>query len=631
MSLLSYAMSLKTGGFDRPLSASRGLLTGFGSTVVSTGAKLGKLAIGFGAIAAPIAGATLAFKAFTAAADLESTQIALRTLVGDVELADATLQKVRRLAASTPFQFPELANSTRKLIAFEESAQTVPTTLRRIGDVAAGVQAPIEELAELYGKARVQGTLYAEDINQLMERGIPILQQVAKVLGVNASEVKKLASEGKITFPLLEQSFINLTSEGGKFFQMMKAQSATTNGLMSTLKDSANEIFLVIGQPLNDAFKPVLTGAIERSKLFGIQLQGIIELFKEAGSQGQIGGLIGTSLQVAGINFINLVSGGFRGAVAFLGATIPKIFSEAGGLLFNTSLIQVVSRIFTAAGLKIQQGGVLAAAAIVKALPGGDSASESLFGLADSKGRAAQIEFNIAGQELAYADLGKELQDFTDGFSAAMSDGSAAWKKSTDEALIDGGPALARWEKMAKELNPNSAGRILDPSSFLPKELTETGSNEAEGLKAAIEAVNGAKKVEKTKIDQQISALNRNTAALARPVDKPGLDKPLGGGAIFSAAETLAKKFANPDNRQGKSFNRFIAESLGGRRAVREFANKNDLSLADARERLVALAGGANPAQGRKPAGKDPQIEASRAMLTVVKSIEEKFENLATA
>jgi hypothetical protein len=41
----------------------------------------------------------------------------------------------------------------------------VPVTLRRIGDVSAGVQAPISEIAELYGKARVQGRLFAEDIN----------------------------------------------------------------------------------------------------------------------------------------------------------------------------------------------------------------------------------------------------------------------------------------------------------------------------------------------------------------------------------------------------------------------------------------------------------------------------------
>ncbi|MCP5535382.1 MAG: hypothetical protein H7A51_04010 [Akkermansiaceae bacterium] len=42
------------------------------------------------------------------------------------------------------------------MIAFGEGADTVPETLRRIGDVSAGIQAPVNEIAELYGKARVQ-------------------------------------------------------------------------------------------------------------------------------------------------------------------------------------------------------------------------------------------------------------------------------------------------------------------------------------------------------------------------------------------------------------------------------------------------------------------------------------------
>lgn len=628
MGLLSYALALKTTGFDRPLAASRGALTAFGGGVTSIVGKLGKLAAGMAAIVGPAAAVGLAFKSFNAAADLESTSIALRTLVGDVQLADATLQKIRRLAASTPFQFPELANSTRKLIAFEESAQTVPTTLRRIGDVAAGVQAPIEELAELYGKARVQGTLYAEDINQLMGRGIPILQQVAKILGVNANEVKKLASEGKITFPLLEQSFINLTSEGGKFFQMMKAQSATTNGLLSTLKDSANEIFLVIGQPLNDAFKPILESAIERSKIFGIQLQGIIGLFQEAASQGQLGGLIGSSLQVAGIQFVNTISGGFRGIAAFLGTVIPRIFSEAGGLLFNSEIFSSIGALFDGVVNKIEQGGILAAAAIVSALPWGGGASDALFGLADSKGRAATTNFRLSGSIIENADFGAEMQRSADLLSDALTDGADAFRDATADDLIDGGPALKRWEEIASSLNPESAARILNPESFVPQDLNEEVSNVAPGLKEAIEQANG---IQTKKTGEQVTALNANTAALLRGPAGQDKAQPAAGGSVFSVAESLARKFADPKNRGGKSFNEFISSSLGGRRAVQDFAKKNDLSLAQARERLVALAKGANPGGGKKPAGPDPQVRAAQSMLDVVKNIDDNLGNLAVA
>src|SRR5690606_32479972 len=101
-----------------------------------------------------------------------------------------------------------------------------------------------------YGKARVQGTLFAEDINQLVGRGIPVIQEFAKQLGVSESEVKKLGSEGKITFSMLEQAFVNLTSEGGKFHDMMQRQSETLSGKWSNLTDTAGEFLRTIGEGL---------------------------------------------------------------------------------------------------------------------------------------------------------------------------------------------------------------------------------------------------------------------------------------------------------------------------------------------------------------------------------------------
>jgi hypothetical protein len=75
------------------------------------------------------------------AADVEQTKVAFTTLIGDAAKAEATLAKLRELGAQTPFEFPELADAGRKLIAFGESADTVPETLRRIGVGAADVRA----------------------------------------------------------------------------------------------------------------------------------------------------------------------------------------------------------------------------------------------------------------------------------------------------------------------------------------------------------------------------------------------------------------------------------------------------------------------------------------------------------
>jgi len=69
----------------------------------------------------------------------------------------------------------EVSQAGKSLKAFGFDAAAIVPTMTRLGDVAAGLNIPIGELSELYGKARTQGTLFSEDINQLTGRGIPII------------------------------------------------------------------------------------------------------------------------------------------------------------------------------------------------------------------------------------------------------------------------------------------------------------------------------------------------------------------------------------------------------------------------------------------------------------------------
>lgn len=281
-----------------------------------------KAAIG-GALAGGAA-AGIAVKGVMAAADFEQTKAAFRTLIGDAAKAEETLAQLRQLGAETPFEFPELADAGRKLIAFGEGADTVAATLRRIGDISAGVQAPINEIAELYGKARVQGHLFGEDINQLTNRGIPIIQELAKQFGVSDSQVKQLVADGKVGFPQVEQAFISLTSEGGKFAGMMDAQSKTTSGLFSTLKDGFNEVLLALGTPINDALRPLVAEAIGMvSKLAplaqkaGEAVRDTLNVVVAAFRGGQLPDLVVASLKLAFAEGANSLVAGIKVAVEF--------------------------------------------------------------------------------------------------------------------------------------------------------------------------------------------------------------------------------------------------------------------------------------------------------------------------
>jgi tape measure domain-containing protein len=111
---------------------------------------------------------------------------------------------------------------------------------------------PLGELADIYGRQRAQGRLFAQDLNQFTGRGVPLIQELAKQFGVAEMEVRKLVEQGKVGFENLEEAVISLTSEGGQFHDLMKAQSKTMSGLATTLKDEVNLALTEIGTTISE-------------------------------------------------------------------------------------------------------------------------------------------------------------------------------------------------------------------------------------------------------------------------------------------------------------------------------------------------------------------------------------------
>lgn len=226
------------------------------SLQVDAGKGIGDSLLGSLKGAALAAGAGISFGAaikegIALNAEYERIKTSLTVILKDAGKADKLLGQLNQFAAETPFQSDQINQAATALLAFGESETTVIDRLREIGDISAATGKDFNELATIYGKARVAGVLYAEDINQLVEAGVPIIGEFAKQLGVSESQVKKLASEGKIGFNQLQTAFTNLTSEGGRFSGLMEAQSRTIGGILSTLKDN-------FSQALRSAFSGVI-------------------------------------------------------------------------------------------------------------------------------------------------------------------------------------------------------------------------------------------------------------------------------------------------------------------------------------------------------------------------------------
>lgn len=215
------------------------------------------------AVSLPIRG--VAGAALKGAAEMEQLEVAFTTMLRSGDKAKALMADLTAFSAETPFEMPQVVNAGKMLLAYGVSAEDVKDTLRQLGDVSAGVGADIGDIAYLYGTARVQGRLFAADINQFTNRGIPIISALAATMGVAEGSIKKMTEEGKIGFAELSAALDYLTTNGGQFEGLMAAQSQTLAGLFSTLKDNIGITLSTIGRSIVEAFdlRGKLTSALE--------------------------------------------------------------------------------------------------------------------------------------------------------------------------------------------------------------------------------------------------------------------------------------------------------------------------------------------------------------------------------
>lgn len=212
----------------------------------------------------------------------QQLEISFSTMLKSKEKADKLMSELVDIAAKTPFDLQGVASSAKQMIAYGSSAENVGNELVMLGNVAAGVGSQLSEIAYLYGTLRTQGRAYAVDIRQFAGRGIPIYEELAKVLGVTKDEVSGLVKEGKVGFKEVEQAFKNMTGESGIYYNLMQEQSKSLTGQLSNLGDAWDTMLNKIGkdtQGIASAGISGLKGLIENYETVGKILIGLIATY----------------------------------------------------------------------------------------------------------------------------------------------------------------------------------------------------------------------------------------------------------------------------------------------------------------------------------------------------------------
>lgn len=214
--------------------------------------------------------------------EFQQLEVAFTTMLGSSEKSLALMAQLTETAAKTPFDLQGVANGARQLLAYGTAMEDVNDTLIRLGNIAAGLSIPLNDLVYLYGTTMTQGRLYTQDLNQFTGRGIPMIRELAKEFGVAESEIKSMVEAGQIGFPEVQKVINNLTNEGGMFFNLMQEQSKTITGQISNIGDSFSMMLNDIGKANEGIINDALGGVsylIENYENIGKQVLELVSVY----------------------------------------------------------------------------------------------------------------------------------------------------------------------------------------------------------------------------------------------------------------------------------------------------------------------------------------------------------------
>lgn len=250
---IGIGMQTNVAPIAKGLDSAYGSITGFASRVTGAFAVAGLAIDGASTVAGGLW--NILSSPITAAAEAEKTAVSFETLTGSASQADKTLADLRKFAAETPFEFPELADSARSLIALGFNAKDVTATLRKLGDVGSGLDIPLKDLAIMFGRVSNEGRLDTQSFNQMVERGVPLIEEFAKIWGVSETAVRKMVSSGKADFGTLQTAINNLTTGSGRYAGLMEKQSSTIGGMWANFSDNMGMIVQGLGTKIIETFR----------------------------------------------------------------------------------------------------------------------------------------------------------------------------------------------------------------------------------------------------------------------------------------------------------------------------------------------------------------------------------------
>jgi hypothetical protein len=264
-----------------------------------------------GAVAAGMAAALR--KSF----EFERYRVQFKVLLGSVEAATERIRELQEFSAGTPFQFSGIAQASRSLQIFTNGVLGGADSLKLVGDAAAAVGQPLEDVSFWVGRAYAAiqaGRPFGEASMRLLEMGV-----ISEDVRAKMDDLQKSGADNVDVWNVLEDQLKK--SKGG-----MEELSVTGEGLISTLKDNVSLALAGLGDEFAVLAKDKIQALIDKIK--ELQADGSIKKFAEDSMtvMSALAKVVGGVAKAIGV-----VVKSAQAAGAFLGGGVQGVRDLAAG------------------------------------------------------------------------------------------------------------------------------------------------------------------------------------------------------------------------------------------------------------------------------------------------------------
>jgi len=253
---INFSVGLDNTKLAADAAKSKALLKSIGSEGVAQGAimengfkqAINSMTVAAGAYLSINFAARLGQQIIAVRGEFQQLGIAFEVMLGSKDKADKLMQEAIVFAQKTPFTLTDVASNIKQLMAMGVATGDVMSTMKSLGDVAAGVSVPISRVAINYGQVMTLGKLQGRELRDFAMAGIPLMDELAKTLGKSKSEITDMVTASQITAEMVTKAFQSMSGEGGKFYNMMERQNASVTGQISNLTDKWQAMLNDIGK-----------------------------------------------------------------------------------------------------------------------------------------------------------------------------------------------------------------------------------------------------------------------------------------------------------------------------------------------------------------------------------------------